>query len=251
MAILRRLNEKGIDRLREFLQAVKSDSSLAPPVAILNHESTSEDLGGLEIDIEQRRFGSRFEAARYLHEKLSSAGVENLNQDRGLWAWLSLFYFEELCPQDKKGKRKPGEDARWIPYSGAAFRYYRHLLAGPYRVYHTHRANPDNAKILLCGPLHQPGDIYEQIASRQELVTNSSLLATATALYLDRDTSLPKRGSNSTERFNGRTRGKPGTIRRLVDVYGQFDLAWDLYAMAPSTIFELLPKEFDRFRGRN
>lgn len=247
MSTLRRLNEQGMARLLEFLHAVKSDSSLAAPVEILDHESTSQDLGDVEVDIEQHTFGSRFAAARYLHERLSATGLGNIDQDRGLWAWLSLFYFEELCPPDKKWKRTPGENARWVPDSGHAFRYYRHLLAGPYRIFHTHRTDPDRAMILLCGPLHRPGDIVEQLASRQELVTNASLLATATALYLDRTTDLPKRGANSTERLNERTRGKPGTVRRLVDVYKQFDLTWDLYSMDAESVVAMLPREFDKY----
>lgn len=247
MAALRRLNETGVERLLEFLHAVKADSSLAPPVEILEHASTSEDLGDVEVDIEQRIFGSRFEAARYLHDQLDKSRLPNIDKDRGLWAWLALFYFDELCPADKKGRRLPGQDARWIPDTGHAFRYYRHLLAGPYRIFHTHRSDPAKAMILLCGPLHQPGDIVEQLASRQELVTNASLLATATALYLDGKTGLPKRGATSTEKLNDRTRGKPGTVRRLVDVYKQFDLAWDLYAMETSSVVMLLPNEFSRF----
>jgi hypothetical protein len=249
MVMLRKLNERGMTRLIEFLHAVKSDSSLGVPVEILYHETTSQDLGDVEVDVEHRTFGSRFEAARYLHGLLSSCGLENIDSQRGLWAWLSLFYFEELCPVDKKGQRKPLEDACWVPETGRAFRYYRHLLAGPYRIFHTHRADPSQAMILLCGPLHQPGEIVAQLASRQNIVTNASLLGTATALYLDRETSLPKRGATSTEKLNDRTRGKPGTVRRLVDVYQQFDLVWDLYAMDTHTIVDLLPKEFERFKS--
>ena len=248
MAVLRRLNEKGMERLLEFLHSVKSDPNQAPPVEILNHALTSEDLGNIEINIDPQTFGSRLAAARYLHGQLSESGLAQIDSDRGVWAWLSLFYFDELCPPDKKGNRLPGQDARWIPDTGHAFRYYRHLLAGPYRIYRTHRNDPSRAMILLCGPLAQPGDIVEQLASRQELVTNASLLSTASALYLDNATGLPKRGATSTEKLNDRTRGKPGTVRRLVDVYKQFDVAWDMYAMATESIVALLPKEFDRFR---
>ncbi|HCO27060.1 MAG TPA: hypothetical protein DIT97_30135, partial [Gimesia maris] len=91
-------------------------------------------------------------------------------------------------------------------------------------------------------------DIVEQLASRQELVTNGSLLGTATALYLNKETSRAKRGVTTTEKLNGRTRGKPGTVRRLIDVYKQFDLAWDLYAMDTESVVSILPKEFNRFR---
>ncbi len=30
-----------------------------------------------------------------------------LSRDAGLWNWLALRYFEQLCPPDAKGVRKP------------------------------------------------------------------------------------------------------------------------------------------------
>lgn len=248
MTQLRRLNEAGISRLLEFLHGVKNEPNLAVPRDILTHDSTSTDLGEIEVEIEPQIFGSRFAAAKYLLETLDGSGLTQVEQDRGLWAWLALFYFDELCPTGKKGQRKPGEDARWVPESERAFRYYRHLLAGPYRIFRAHRANPQAAMIVLCGPLDSPGDLVEQLASRQELVTNESLLATASALYIDSKNRLPKRGVVTTEKIGGRRRGKPGTVFRLIDVCRQYDVAWDLYAMTPESVVAMLPKEFNRFR---
>jgi hypothetical protein len=73
------------------------------------------------------------------------------------------------------GHRKPGERARHIPDATNFLRYYRHLLAGPWRTYRTHRDDPGRARVVLCQPLHTPGDLVEQLASRQELVTNRRL----------------------------------------------------------------------------
>jgi hypothetical protein len=246
---LRRLNDVGIARLLDFLHRVKDDPNLATPREILHHPSTSTDLGEVSIEIEQQIFPNRLSAAKYLFEAFDRSGLTQIEQDRGLWAWLALFYFDQLCPAGKKGQRKPFEDARWIPESGRAFRYYRHLLAGPYRIYRAHRDHPEKAMIILCGPLDSPGDLVEQLASRQELVTNAALLATASALYLDPQNGLPKRGVVTTERSSGRRRGKPGTVRRLIEVCSQYDVVWDLYAMAPQAVVEMLPKEFDRFRA--
>lgn len=245
MSFLRRLNERGMNQLRDFLHQVKTNSNLAPPFDILTHESTSEGLG--DIEVRYKHFGSRFSAAEYLYPLLDVSGLPDIEQDSGLWSWLALFYFEELCPAGKNGKRNPGEDARWIPASNHAFRYYRHLLAGPYRIFKAHKDNPECAMILLCGPLDKPGEIVEQLASRQELVTNSALLGSATTLYLNQDTGLPKRGVTVTEKHNDKTRGKPGTVRRLVDVFKQFDRVWDLYSMSPDSVVNILPDEFKKW----
>ena len=39
-----------------------------------------------------------------------------------------------------------------------------------------------------------------------------------------------------------------GSARCLADVLLQLDLTWDLHAMTPDEILELLPGEFDRFQ---
>jgi hypothetical protein len=238
MAEVRRLTDAGIERLSAFIDSLKGDEPLDYPAEILTDPQTSEPIGCL-IEIEQRRFGSRFEAARYLDGKLSDSGLRDVERDQGLWAWLSLFYFEELCPADEAGRRKPGERARWIPEVRNYQRYYRHLLAGPYRIFRAHRDSPVRAMALLCNPLDKPGDIVEQLASRQEFVTNRAIVEGATKLYVDPRTKRPRRGAG------GKGDGSP---RRLADVLWQFDVAWDLYAMTTDSLLHLLPAEFDRFR---
>jgi len=235
--MLRRLNQIGVARLGEFLDAVARDSSLPAPRHLLIDSETSEDIG-VEVEIEDRPFANRFDIAHYLFNALSSAGLDDIEGDRGLWAWLALFFFEQLCPPDKHGRRKPGERARWIPAIGGFRKYYRHLLVGPFRIHKAHRDDPARAMALLCTPLSQPGDIVEQLASRQELVTNNAVMGTATKLYIDPETNTPKRGAA------GRSRG---SVRRLAEVLNQFDITWDLYAMSADDLLVMLPHEFDRF----
>jgi hypothetical protein len=192
-----------------------------------------------EVEIEQRCFTNRLEAAEYLNQLLGNAGFAAVECDRGLWAWLALFYFDQLCPLDSTGARKPGERARWIPAIGDFRKYYRHLLAGPYRIFRAHREMPARALALLCTSISKPGDIVEQLASRQEVVTNAAVMQVATALYVDAATKQPKRGAAG--------RG-PGSARRLADVLSQFDATWDLYSLQASKLLAVLPGEFDRFR---
>lgn len=231
MRLVRRLKQAGIDRFEAFLDSLKTLTPLPPPVEALDYEDTSEPLE-VAIEIEPRTFGSRLEAARYLDSKLSDSGLKNIEQDRLLWAWLSLFYFDELCPADASGRRKPGETARWIPQPQNYLRYYRHLLAGPYRIFRAHRDCPQRA-------MDRPGEIVEQFASRQEIVTNQAVIQSTTDLYWDHANNKPKRGAG----------GKgAGSARRLADVLLQFDVTWDLYAMEARSLVELLPKEFNKFR---
>jgi hypothetical protein len=238
MPLARRLNATGIARFEEFLNALKTQPKLVPPVELLTSDETSSALE-VNIDIEATTFPNRLEAAHYLDSKLSDSGLKNIERDRELWAWLSLFYFDILCPADGHGCRKPGEIARWIPQPQNYLRYYRHLLAGPYRIFRAHRDCPERALALLGGPLDRPGEIVEQFASRQEIVTNRAVIQSTTALYWDTTTNKPKRGAG----------GKgAGSARRLADVLLQFDVTWDLYAMNADNLLNLLPGEFSRFR---
>jgi hypothetical protein len=150
-----------------------------------------------------------------------------------------LFYFDETCPRGRAGERSPGERARYIPEVENFRRYYRHLLAGPYRIYKAHRQNPSRAFVILCQQLDKPGDIVEQFASRQEIVTNGAVLEVATRLYVDPETKRQKR--------NAQSRVRPGAAFRLIDVLNQFDVTWDLYAMISNEMIGVLPEEFEKF----
>jgi hypothetical protein len=84
------------------------------------------------------------------------------------------------------------------------------------------------------------GDVVEQLASRQEIVTNKAIVGAATKLYYDRVTGAPRRGAG----------GKgAGSARRLADIINQLDLTWDLYAMSENDLIARLPAEFDRFKS--
>lgn len=233
----RRLNESGIAIFAGWMETLKQGGSVQAPASLLTNPETAEALA-VVVEVEPRTFANRFEVAEYLFTRFSAAGLTDVDNDRGLWAWLSLFYFDSVCPAGKGGSRKPGAQPRHIPEPGNFQRYYRHLLGGPYRIYRAHRDDPKSALALLCQPLETPGDVVEQLASRQELVTNRGIVALATKLYFDHTTQKLKRGAG----------GKAGgSARRLSDVIDQFDLTWDLYASTADELAAVMPKEFAKF----
>lgn len=236
---LGRLTDEGLARFRTFLESQETESPEEMSMLPLANSVTSQPVIP-RISIEVNPFGSRFEAAKYLNELLEGSSLSDVDGDARLWAWLAWFHFEQLCPVARDGKRHPGELARWIPDIGNFRRYYRHLLAGPYRIYRAHRDKPERALAVLMSALHQPGDIVEQLASRQELVTNAAVMEVATMLYVEPISKKAKRGSGG--------RG-PGSPRRLADVLNQFDVTWDLYAMESRRLLAMLPREFEKFRN--
>ncbi|HEX9723993.1 MAG TPA: hypothetical protein VGC53_06890 [Vicinamibacteria bacterium] len=236
---LGRLNEAGIEKLSKYLDSLRTDTPEPYPASILTDAETSQSLDP-PVEIVPRSFANRFEAARYLNEVLARSNINAPESDQGLWAWLALFYFDQLCPPGNNGRRRsPGERARWIPVVGDSRRYYRHLLAGPYNVLKAHEDKPERTMALLCGPLYQISGAYEELAARQELITNPAVVAAATRLYYDPTKGRLKRAG---------TVGAPGTVRRFAEVLMQLDVVWDLYQMSPEELIAMLPPEFDRFR---
>jgi hypothetical protein len=237
---LHALTAAGTGEFSAYLDRLRTNPTEEPPVRLLDDPSTAVRIAGGLVDA-SRLFASKLDAARYLHEALNGVSREQIDTNSGLWNWLALFYLAQLCPANANGARTPGEHHRYIlPASDAPehFRhYYRHLLAGPYRIYRLHR---EQARLLLHPPVYTHGDFSEQLASRLQLITNSGLIAAADHLYYDVTAAIPKRGATN--------RKKGGTLRRLVSMADQFDTTYDLYSMTAPQILGLLPPEFDRWR---
>lgn len=229
MATIRSLNSEGIAALREFLAEVRQDPSAAPPMSVLYDEATSVPLRW-NVEVEARTFASRFEAAGYLYEAFRSADAVAVERERGIWAWLSLFYFDALCPE-WRGRRSPGEEARWVLDPR---RPYRHLLAGPYAIYKAYALHPEDAMIVLCQPVHRPGKFVEHLSWRRDLLTTPAVVAAATRLYYDPKTGKPRRRAQSTT--------APGNFSRFIQIVTQLDVTWDLYSLTADALLWRLPQ---------
>jgi hypothetical protein len=212
MAIVRRLTEAGIARFTEFLKRVSDGEVLDPPVHLLYDNDASEALLGT-AEVEPVVLDTKLMAAKYLRRQLDSLDRSEVDNNVGLWTWLSLYFFDQVCPATVGGRRDPGELVR-----------------------------REFARVFLYGPLPEHGDFSEQLASRMQIITNRALIEAVDRLYFDRTANgvgRPKRGAL--------TRSRPGNLRRLVAVIQQFDLTYDLYAMSADEIIRLLPKEFRRW----
>jgi hypothetical protein len=235
---LRRFNKDGVAAFATYRGRLALEPTLLPPLEFLEDLALAELLPG-DVDVTPRSFANRLEAGQFLNELLDKARVHMPERDQGLWTWLTLFYFDEVCPADAGGRRNPMDEARLIAQVDNFQRFYRHLLLGPYLIVRAHMDNPERAIAFLCKPLDEPGEIVEQLASRKELVTNRAVAEVATRLYYDPTTGSFKRGAGSSAK---------GAPRRLAALLNQLDLTYYLYGMTAEELLALLPKEFDRFR---
>src|SRR5438874_2304094 len=129
---LRRFNQDGLGEFAGYRASLAVDSTLPPPKEMLEESALTELLRS-DVDITQRLFANRLEAGTFLNDLLERTGILAPERDAGLWAWLTLFYFDEVCPPDGNGRRYPKDEARLVPIVDNFQRFYRHLLLGPYR----------------------------------------------------------------------------------------------------------------------
>lgn len=230
---LRVLSKEGIDRFREHIQTVKENPHALLPD--LNIEPYSHEFQPhTEID-ETKLFTTRIAMAKYLKNSFEEAGIgRNAVIGRSdLWSWLAYLWFDQLCPV-VNGSRKLNETARYICSSDYTD-YYRHYVAASYDIYSIH--GEPKSRLFLYGPLYLHSDFIEQLASRQNIISNSALVEVAYRFYWDASSERPKRGAQS--------RKKRGNHRRLLKVIDQLELTYDIFTMTSDEIINLLPDEFD------
>jgi len=231
---LKRFNAAGLAAFSAFLDSCTTEAPLPWPESALTDPAYSEPIEAA-VTLDPRAFATRFELVEYLDQSFEAAEFRPSRTDRNLWAWIACFYFREICPTSKSGAWQPGALPRWIPQSADWRRYYRHLVAGPYFIYRAHRDEPERALALLCQRPGRPGDLVEQLASRQQIVTNPAIMQTATNYFVDPATGQQRRSANSKG---------AGGARRFVDVLNQFDVTWDLSSLSADGLRAMLPPEF-------
>lgn len=235
---VRVFNSNGIAEFANYLHALRSNPRLDPPKWLCSDQSLSSEFVPL-CPVLPGKLGDRMSVARFLHDELLPASHSGrIVADRGLWSWLSLFFFDDLCPLRPNGERKVKETVRYIPDFSDYKKYYRHLLAGPYRVYHAHRTNPQIATAVLHGPVSQISEFTEQFSAYQEIITSPAIMGAISRLYMTPD---------GKHKPGAKAKGT-GSARRLVSILLQFDLTWDLHRMHIDDILKMLPGEFDRYR---
>jgi len=231
---VRQFTDVGIQRFSEFLMSLRAETPIPLPLELLTDETCTAEIAG-DASLERKQFATKYEAGAYLVEQLRGLPRVEVDENSGLWNWLTLYYFDQVCPADQNGVRHPRQDALYLMPTGTRDyrRRYRHLLASAYDLVRRHG---DNAGVLLSGSISVHSDIEEQLVSRLEIVQNDGLIGAAKRLYFDEGSTKLKRGVTN--------RMRPGTVRRLVAISQQLDLTYDLLGMNDDEIIALLPAEF-------
>ena len=139
---------------------------------------------------------TRAEALRLL---LESDGRE------GLWLWLAhellLSNIGKSSQVSEDTKETDAKDiATWVWEPGNSRRWYRHRIAGPLCIWEWRQrvagdANTSLTNVLSNSPL-ATGEIYEQIASRPEILTTGALITANSSSVLSNFTAGKGLGSS-------------------------------------------------------
>jgi hypothetical protein len=235
---VRVLNQAGMAEAGVILDRLRSGELDSVPTAFLESDEFS---AATAIEIRRPReaeIQNRWFLGVWLWQKLQAVGDDAaLIASTGLWTWLAFFLFDTIAPSRARG-RSILEDARYVLARGDYRKYYRHLVAGPYLMIRTHSNSPHIVRGLLSTQPDSPGDVYEQLASRPQIVNSQAAVAVATKLYYDPQSQRVRRGGAGAG---------PGSARRYANVLMQYDVTFDLYTVEEGKLLTMLPREFDKF----
>ena len=232
------LTKNGIIEFGRYLQRLSQDGRIPPPRSLLTDVRYSQGSRLCNASVEPRGFASRGEFARYINSRFEESGYFDDVDEPGVWEWLSLYYFDSVCPQNQDGVRKPKSLQRHLlnpPHPGKT---RRHLLRNAYLLYRRYRYLSDVRLDLLLGPpLDQYPQAVTQIGERERTLNSKGVLIAANRLYLNKSTGKPKRGYTS---------GDAGilTFGRVVN---NLPTRCDLSEMSADAILALLPPGFSQW----
>ncbi len=242
MINVRVLNSEGLARLTNWLENPASEF----PNHLLNADAYSDVLSDLLID-EHKEFESRLKLGEYLNEvfkNLTFNEIMSLKYD-GLWAWISMLYFDQLT---QKGIRRK-EHYVVVRKGSTGSLAYRNAPRTSYELFYIHG---ESAKICLSGSIATMGDLTEQLASRQAISHNKGFFNTAADLYI-KNGKLVSGASSKPKPPKLRLpndRAGFGSVRRLAIALQRLDMTYDTEEMNPEDIKQVLPKEFNKFSLR-
>jgi hypothetical protein len=234
---LRRLNETGLDQFRNYLIQLKENPSLPPPTHLLEDLRYTELISG-GLVIEYREFTCKYEFGSYIAELVQDhVPGRLLRRSVGLWAWMVIFYFEQVCPLDGNGRRKVLSLEKYIASADhIATGLDKHLLFFPWKMVALHQ---NDAAWLLKGALREDTKVVRELANSYRRNVSPPFIKLAQSLYFDPRKDRMRRGATT----NGR-----GSLRRLDRVVSQLDLTYDVFGIAAIDIATLLPaNEFGKW----
>ena len=233
MTLLREFNQQGLERFGEALAEMRADPNRPPPTHLLEDEHLSAVMEPA-VEIDRPGFQSKRDAAEYLHGRLNALDDTRVLRNAGLWTWLTLFYFDDVCPE-VNGRRRVLNDYYYIYEPEYGLHQYRHLLSISYRIL---QISPEHSRLALDTPLSRLGSVTESIARQLRFLRVPCMFEVLDRLYFDRERGRAKVGVVDPRPRAGDLKNRlPLRIRQLEKTY-------DLHALDADQMIALLGREF-------
>ena len=231
---LRTFNEAGIHAFRRFLLDARLNPARLVPNELLEDDSLSQ-LVAPAIEVEARHFRLRADAAEYLRSLLEPLHAHQAENDAGLWTWLTLFYFDEVCPPED-GQREVKNDYCYIFEPKNPRHYYRHRLYIAWRII---MSEPTYNKLFLNVPLPQLDKVTEEVFKRLFLTRIPCVFEVLQRLYWDKKNGRARRGIVSPQKV------KAGNLYHRFPIrIQQLERTYDLVSLTADQLIDLLGDEF-------
>lgn len=233
--MLRQFRPSGIQAFRTFLAACRESPQTPVPRELLEDESMTEVIKPA-IMIEPQHFATRRDAAEYLSEILKPLAELDVSANVGLWTWLSLFYFDEVCPA-ADGYRSVKNDYSYVFEPKDARYFYRHLL---YIAWYVLRIAPNHNRLFLNGSVSSLDEVTRLVMERLYLTRIPCLFEVLDRLYWDQSRGKAKSGMVTRENV------KPGDLRHRLPIrVRQLEKTYDLFSLTADQLIDLLGTEFE------
>jgi hypothetical protein len=237
---LRRFNFEGIQEFKGFLAKCRSQPDAEIPVGLLEHRTFTEIITP-EVQVVTEQFELKGDAAQYLTLVLKSLKADDVTKDAGLWTWLTLLFFDSICPVHD-GSRIVKNDYYYIFEPNNVRRFYCHLLFIAWRVL---QLAPVHNRLFLKSRLPTLDNVTLRVMSRLFLTRIPCIFEVLDRLYWDENRRRPRSGiTNSRVSAGDLTHRFPLRIRQL-------EMTYDLMSLTADQLIELLGDEFSFARPRN
>lgn len=233
---LRTFNDAGIKAFRQFLQAARDDSATPVPFHLLEDDALTAVVDP-HIEVEERNFRRRADAAECFRTLLEPLNEHRVANDAGLWTWLTLFYFDEVCPM-VGGNRSVKNDYAYIFEPKNSRHFYRHRL---FLAWYAITLSPQHNRLFLGVTVPTLDKVSEEVFKRLFLTRIPAIFELLDRLYWD-----PERGRVRPGMVSPGT-VKPGDlVHRLPIRIRQLEKTYDLISLNADQLLELLGPEFQQ-----
>jgi hypothetical protein len=234
MIVLREFTDSGTNAFKQYLTQAREQPELPVPWDLLEDNAHTRPIEPRTI-VEGRSFANRGEAAAYLRDLLSDLPEQSAAVNAGLWNWLTLFFFNEICPA-RAGKRAVKNHYYYLFEPKNARHSYRHLLYISWRII---CLAPDKNRLFMSGSVASLDKVTSEVMKRLFLTRIPCIFEVLDRLYWDDTRKRPRPGITDFRNV------KPGDlVHRFPIRMRQLERTYDLLTLKADQLVELLGEEF-------